>query len=345
VSAGAARPVPEPPGTPGDLDVRVAGYLADRGRLGRVHVQALSGDASTRRYFRIPGPEATTVLALYPEPFEAADLSFVVVRDLLAGWGLPVPQIVDSDGPRGILLLEDLGDVMLQDVLRTCSSDERAAYYVQAVEQIARLQREAARSPARAACFDLAFDVEKLDWELQHFLRHFVEGHRGAVLAEDERAALLAELRALAAEIASWPRVLCHRDYHSRNLMVRGGDLVWVDFQDARMGPATYDLVSLLRDAYVELSEQEIARLADGFRRTALPEEPAAVFERRFDWMGVQRNLKALGTFGYMDTMRGNPVYLQYVPRTLAHARRNLERHPELAALRSLLARHIEELR
>jgi hypothetical protein len=145
-------------------------------------------------------------------------------------------------------------------------------------------------------------------------------------------------------EIASWPRVLCHRDYHSRNLMLHQGALHWIDFQDARMGPATYDLASLLRDSYVDVPEPLVADLAEEFRQKALPGEPREVFLRRFGLMSVQRNLKALGTFGYMASVRGNPVYLPYIPRTLASARRNLARHPELASLWEALAGHIEEL-
>jgi aminoglycoside/choline kinase family phosphotransferase len=327
------------------LDDRVAAYLADRGRLGRVEVQALSGDASTRRYFRVAEAGKTAVLALYPEPFDAHELSFVVVRDLMAQWGLPVPALLDSDGPRGILLLEDLGDMMLQDALKQADRAQRAEYYGRALEQLVELQREADRGRTSAVCFEIAFDVEKLNWELQYFLKHFLEGHRGIALTEGERAALSAELLRLAEEIASWPRVLCHRDYHSRNLMVKGDELYWVDFQDARLGPATYDVVSLLRDPYVELEETFIVEAAESFRRAALPHEPREVFERRFDLMSVQRLLKALGTFGYMDTVRANRVYLQYVPRTLSQARRNLIRHPELVELHRLLGRHLDELK
>jgi len=327
------------------VDDRITSYLAERGRLGQVEVQALSGDASTRRYFRMVAPEGTSVLALYPEPFDPRELSFVVVRDLMAGWGLPVPQILDVDGPRGVLRLEDLGDVMLQDALVEGSASDRDAYYAQALDQVARLQREAARAPQDAACFQVAFDPDKLEWELQYFLKYFVEGHRHGAVSDDDRAALGREFRRLAEEIASWPRVLCHRDYHSRNLMVKGRELYWVDFQDARLGPVTYDLASLLRDPYVELPEEMITEAALSFRAAVVPQEARDVFERRFDVMCVQRNLKALGTFGYMDVVRGNRVYVQYIPRTLAHARRNLARLPELARLRRLLATHLEELR
>jgi aminoglycoside/choline kinase family phosphotransferase len=126
--------------------------------------------------------------------------------------------------------------------------------------------------------------------------------------------------------------------------MLHENRLFWIDYQDARMGPATYDLASLLRDAYVDLPEELVADLVEEFRQRAAPQESREVFGRRFELMSVQRNLKALGTFGYVATVRRNPVYLEYVPRTLAHARRNLSRHPELAGLRRTLARHLPEL-
>ncbi len=120
--------------------------------------------------------------------------------------------------------------------------------------------------------------------------------------------------------------------------------LYWIDFQDARMGPAAYDLASLLRDAYVDVPEELQDELKERFRQEAVPGEPREVFGRRFDLMCVQRNLKALGTFGFMATVRQNPVYLPYIPRTLAHARRNLSRYPELERLWRTLARHVPEL-
>ena len=142
-------------------------------------------------------------------------------------------------------------------------------------------------------------------------------------------------------ELAGEPRVLCHRDYHSRNLMLHDRRLYIIDFQDARMGPDTYDLASLLRDSYVDLPEERVDELIRGFlnlggTRHATPD---AFFEyrRRFDLMSVQRNLKALGTFGHQTTARSNPVYIQYIPRTLNYLRTNLERYPRFARLRELL--------
>ena len=143
------------------------------------------------------------------------------------------------------------------------------------------------------------------------------------------------------------PRVLCHRDYHSRNLMLRAGQLFIIDFQDARMGPDTYDLASLLRDSYVDLPESLVDSLIDVYL-CATREDPArerAEFIRRFDLMSVQRNIKALGTFGFQASARGNAAYLRDVPRTLENVRRNMEKYPRFARLRELLASRIGELR
>jgi aminoglycoside/choline kinase family phosphotransferase len=126
--------------------------------------------------------------------------------------------------------------------------------------------------------------------------------------------------------------------------MVHGGQLYVIDFQDARMGPDTYDLASLLRDSYVDITDNEL----DGFIAYFLAFKgiaDAVEFRRRFDVMAVQRNLKALGTFGYQAAARGNPVYLQYIPRTLKYARNNFDKYARFARLREILSTHVEELR
>ena len=194
--------------------------------------------------------------------------------------------------------------------------------------------------------------MEKLTWELQFFTKHFLEGYRGATLAPAAREALAAEYSAIAEELAGERRVLCHRDYHSRNLMLHEGSLYLIDFQDARMGPDTYDLASLLRDSYVDFTEQHVEDLIAFFLAlragrgdSAEPAEGGPEFRRRFDLMALQRNLKALGTFGFQTISRANPVYIQYIPRTLNYARANLERYPRLGRLRELLGDYVNELR
>ncbi|HXE79990.1 MAG TPA: phosphotransferase, partial [Vicinamibacterales bacterium] len=188
-------------------------------------------------------------------------------------------------------------------------------------------------------------------WELDFFTKHFIEGFRGRTIAPAAREALAEEWGELASELAAEPRVLCHRDYHSRNLMLNGGDLYIIDFQDARMGPDTYDVVSLLRDSYVDLPDDAVERLIAHFialkregLRGALPSGWEEDFRRRFDVMALQRNLKALGTFGFQTAVRGNPVYIQYIPRTLRYARRTLAASPRFARLRQVLGELVEEL-
>jgi aminoglycoside/choline kinase family phosphotransferase len=343
---------PEPPPlrplilSESEADERVRGFLQERfgSASSPMRLVPLAGDASTRRYYRLLQEGDGAVLAVYPEPIDAEQNPFVVVRHLLAGWGIPVPEIVDVDGPRGVLLLEDLGDLTLQEQLKTASEETRAELYRQALDQLVRLQGESARGAQRAVCFQIAFDFEKLSWELHFFWKNFLEGYRQTDLSVEDRVSLAEGFHRLCAEIASWPRVLTHRDFHSRNLMSHHGQLYWIDFQDARMGPSTYDLASLLRDSYVELPEEMVDELAEEFRQRAVPGDSRDTFHRRLELMSIQRNLKALGTFGYQAAVKNNRVYLPYIPRTLAHVRRNLARYPELSGLRQALGRHIGEL-
>jgi aminoglycoside/choline kinase family phosphotransferase len=325
---------------------RLSAFIAGRygERLADIRVVPLTNDASTRRYFRIIDGGDRAIAAVYSEPFDERELPFFPVRELLASCGLAVPAIIACDGKQGVVLLEDLGDETLQVIVSSADETLVSALYDETLDDLVRLQREAVSVRQSAPCFQVAFDIEKLCWELHYFEKHFLEGLRGCDLSTEDRMTLAESFHALSEEIASWPRVLCHRDYHSRNLMRHNGRMYWLDFQDARMGPVNYDLASLLRDSYVDLSEDFIAERVERFRQQVAPDEARGVFLRRFELMCVQRNLKALGTFGYMSSVRGSCVYLQFVPRTLRHARRNLMRHAELEALWRTLMRHVEEL-
>jgi hypothetical protein len=266
------------------------------------------------------------------------------VARLLSQMPVPIPAVLGHAEEIGVLALEDLGDVTLQAHLGAATPAEHAALYRQAVALIATLQRrgEELRSPAFVS-YGIAFDVEKLTWELDFFIRHFVEAYRGVVISGAARDELRQEFAAIVEELAAEPRVLCHRDYHSRNLMLHHDLLYIIDFQDARMGPDTYDLASLLRDSYVDLPEQTVEELIAYFLALKGETGREAGFRRRFDLMALQRNLKALGTFGYQTTARRNPVYIQYIPRTLRYVRNNLEHLPRFGRLRELLAAHVEE--
>jgi aminoglycoside/choline kinase family phosphotransferase len=341
------RPSPSASAGPGAaLPEAVALYLARR-RLASPRVAALAGDASTRRYFRItPATGEPFVLAVYPEAFDAATLPFLNVAELFAAMPVPIPRVRDVAADLGIVALDDLGDVTLQAALAGASPAGRLAMYREAVEIIVTIQqRGAALESPRFVPYTLAFDVEKLTFEMEFFITHFLEGHRGVRLAPADAAALRRALGGLVTVLANEPRVVCHRDYHSRNLMVGGdGRLAVIDFQDARLGPDTYDLVSLLRDSYVDLPAGDVDALVTLFLERTGRAGEAAAFARRFDLMALQRNLKALGTFGYQASARGNPAYLGSVSRTLGYVRDNLRRHPRFDAIADVLGRVLPEL-
>ena len=323
------------------MEPRLEQYLAEQHLTDQtLNVLPLTGDASDRRYFRVLlKNDKPIVLALHAGPIDYAAMPFVAIAKLLSEVPVPVPRILHHSDALGVLGLEDLGDVTLQAHLGAATPAEHAALYRQAVGFIVRMQErgEALRSDAYPP-YRIAFDVEKLTWELEFFVKHYLAAYKGSARRESDREALRQEWAPIVEELASEPRVLCHRDYHSRNLMLHDGSLYIIDFQDARMGPDTYDLVSLLRDSYVDLSPQQVDGLVAYFlAHKGGAAEDDEEFRRRFDLMALQRNLKALGTFGYMTTSRNNTVYIQYIPRTLAYVKANLAKYPRFGRLQELL--------
>ena len=337
---------PQAPARSEPLD-RVDAFLASSGLALRSHrVVPLAGDASDRRYFRVlQDGSDSIVLALHAGPIAFASMPFANVSQLLRLMDIPAPAILGHDDRLGVIALEDLGDETLQSRVGASSVTEHAGLYREAVSLIHRLQQRghALNSPAYVP-YTLAFDEEKLTFELEFFTTHFLEGHRRVALSSAERSALGTEWAAIAGELAAEPRVVCHRDYHSRNLMLHRERLHLIDFQDARLGPDTYDLASLLRDSYVDITDAERDALLDHFIGLAGVTD-SVEFRRRFDVMAVQRNLKALGTFGFQASARANPGYVQYMPRTLLSVRTNLAKHDRFGTLRQLLGAHVEELR
>jgi N-acetylmuramate 1-kinase len=331
-----------------DAREKIDGYLARSGLASQSpRVMPLTGDASDRRYFRVLLPESPSiVLSLHAAPFDFDKLPFVNVARLLARMPVPIPTVLGHADDLGVLALTDLGDVTLQAHLGAATATEHAALYRQAVALIATVQRRGAElTSSEYLPYGVAFDVDKLTWELDFFIKHFIEAYRGVVIPPAAREELRQEFASVIEALAAEPRVLCHRDYHSRNLMLHGGDLYIIDFQDARMGPDTYDLVSLLRDSYVDLPEETVSELLAYFLALSGRSGEEREFRQRFDVMALQRNLKALGTFGYQTTARRNPVYIQYIPRTLRYVRDNLDQVPQFTRIRELLATLVEEFR
>jgi hypothetical protein len=340
---------PESPGKD-SLDPRMVRYLDRRSGEGlrARSVEPLAGDASTRRYYRVvwsEGAEArSSVLALMPEAFEPEREPFLNVSRLFTKMPVRVPTVHDVSGPEGILLLEDCGDELLQTLAEQADRETRSDFYLKALRILARIQSRGADLESKSYVpYGIAFDEEKLSWELAYFDTHFLQGFRQVALAASERDALRDSFSRIAGEIAALPRVLCHRDYHSRNLMVVGDELVVLDFQDARMGPVSYDLVSLLRDSYAGLEADFAEEMSAEFCNLTSHVSPRRLRDE-LELVALQRNLKALGTFGYQCTVRRKSVYERYVPRTLELVRVNFSRNPRWDGLRRILAAHVPEL-
>jgi hypothetical protein len=332
---------------------RLARYLAQEAsrRVSEEEMVALTPDASTRVYFRIPWKRATAIACVYPEPFDPEFHPFLDVTRLFAEAALPVPEIYAVDGmTNGIIIQEDLGDMQLRRVFESSSEDERETYQERAVSLIADIQAATQKAfERRSICCRLAFDEAKLAWELGFFLEHYFGSLRGETLKHGEAAELKIEINDIAAELAARPRFLCHRDYHASNLMVdRQGRLRIVDHQDARMGPASYDLVSLLIDRQPQppsLAEVRAQRLffLEERRQRGLEALDPDEFAREFRLMSVQRGLKAIGTFSYQTAVCGRgETYAQFINPTFLIVLQAAEWLDRFPALRRAIKERLE---
>ena len=302
--------------------------------------EAMAGDASTRRFWRLRGPgDATRVVMDYGTPFHA-DPDDVVLGDVFRTAGVRVAGVERIAPDAGCIVVEDLGDRTFENAIRRQRDEGRPIepLYDDAVDLAARIATAgtvALAASSRAS--GPALDPTRFRFEMDFFVEHFVEGWLGARASDGLRR----EVRDLAerAALASRRRVLCHRDYHARNLIVLpAGGLAAVDIQDARWGPDTYDLASLLRDAYVDLEPSIVSRGIERYRSAVFPDEDPAPFLVRFELVSLQRMVKALGTFGYQATVRGETRYLEGVPRTVGRILMLRTRVPGYPTLNGVLA-------
>ena len=302
-------------------------------RFPGVIVMELTGDASTRSFYRIqPVSGSTAIVMDYGAPFCAPSDDQTLAAIFKRG-GLPVPEILDAVPDPGCLLLEDLGDRTLEDELRTADEQgETPNLLLDAAGLAGRIARDgsvALRESERAD--GPALDAERFRFEMEFFLENFIVKHRKIRGDQNVLRDLLLNLADEAARTST--PVMCHRDFHSRNIMVRSdGTLALVDLQDARWGPDTYDLVSLIFDAYADLAEHWIEPLIRrNLEIAGLRDDP--LVRQRIRIVGAQRMIKVLGTFGYQIAVAGNSRYLDAIPRTLARLDRLLATNKETSGI------------
>lgn len=297
-----------------------------------------SADASFRRYFRVTMGDETLIAMDAPPPQEDCS-PFVHAAEVFADAGLNVPKIIAQNIPNGFLLLSDLGNTTFLSALQAPNGLEVAAdLYRDASNALIKLQL--ASKPEVFPPYDEAL----LTREMQLFPDWYVAKHLNVTLSDAQQAVMNKAFATLNANILAQSKVYVHRDYHSRNLMVQANskDLGVLDFQDAVYGPITYDLVSLLKDAYISWEEDQVldwaVRYWQSARKAGLAvSEDFAEFYRDFEWMGAQRHIKVLGIFARLYHRDGKDGYLKDMPLVMDYLRRVCDRYIELKPFLRLL--------
>jgi len=330
-----------------DFRARLTEYLSQRGQSS--DVEQLTPDASTREYFRIDWDSQKAIACVYPEPFVAAEQSYLNVTKLFESNGLPVAHVYDFDEGLGVIVQEDLGDTILREVLETSAPERREEMINDAIKLIARIQLATQNAyDTGSIAGRLKFDVEKLLWELNFFREHYFETLRKRPLSDEENAALGEEFLELCRELEDRATVLCHRDFHAANLMVDpSGNVRIIDHQDARIGSVTYDLVSLLLD---RVTEPPASGWLEGKRRLMLsereclnlPKIDTEDFAYEFRLQTVQRCLKATGTFSFQSVNRGKTYFLPFIKPMFEIVLRTLNRLDKFPTLEKVVAKEIE---
>jgi aminoglycoside/choline kinase family phosphotransferase len=317
-------------------------------RIGRkVRLERLAGDASSRSFYRVEQGRDRPALVLMVQdgPFDPSDSPFCQMQGLLERIGVPVPRIEQLFPREGWILMADVGGSTLQEYLLRNRSDSAREAYDRALQILLEVQIRGTRElPPDFHGARAQLDREKLAWELRFTWTHLLKGLYGILLPGPEESLLDWWAEELGGRLERIEPVLCHRDYHSRNLMWDGATMGVVDFQDARMGPLTYDLASLIHDPYYplpeDLKEELVWKYLDGrgFGRSRERE-----IRDRLDLAVVQRCLKAAGTYAHQATVRDRPGYLPYLEPALDSAMQALRRFPEYDTVLRLLDRYRTE--
>jgi aminoglycoside/choline kinase family phosphotransferase len=306
----------------------------------------LTGDASSRRYYRILGEGARSYVVCLDQSCvdkNLEDILFTTTQKILGSEGVRVPKIYDKQLNKGYILEEDLGDQTLLKKLSTLESQkDELVYYEKALTELMKIHSINPDSYPEQEFSKLAFDEEKLFSEVEFTQKNLINGLFNTELGASQQACLDKSFRQICHEIAEQKRVPTHRDFHSRNIMIKDQELIVIDFQDMRMGIPQYDLVSLLEDCYYKISRQNkhtLKRLYwTEFLEKRFIQNSFEEFSVLYDKMAIQRTFKALGSFAYIFRMRGDVRYLKYIGYAFEKLRDILFRYEQYNDLRMVLA-------
>lgn len=304
----------------------------------------LTGDASTRKYYRIHTDKNSYVVCL-DNPLETdEETTFVTMQRVLEKANVRVPKIIDKDLKRGYMLQEDLGDLtFLKDISIVDKKEEEFQRYKNAIDLMISIHNVKLDQYQGQFFTTLAFDKTKLFQEMEFTRKYFLNKYLGLDVETEEVQSLYKKLEKMCDLIAAEPRVLVHRDYHSRNLMIKNEQQVVIDFQDARMGTPLYDLVSLMEDCYYQIDVKNHARLIEyyyeNFFKKFDPKKSFEDFKYLYDLMAVQRVFKAIGSFAYIYADRKDLRYIKYIGYAFEKVRRIMSNHEFFTPERKTLAK------
>lgn len=305
--------------------IQLEQWLAQTGQFKTLHLAPLAGDASFRRYFRLTESDRTLIAMDAPPPNENV-LPFIAVANALRAWGLRVPEVLAADRERGFLLLTDFGDATYLSTLNATNAD---SLYARALTALARLQSCPAVPGRTLPLFNADFMWQEWAWHKEWFLEKLL----GIELNRETEKTLDECYHVIVTAAVSQPQVFMHRDYHAGNLMVLPDDAVGIlDFQDAFIGPLTYDLASLLRDCYIDWPDERVQGWVNFYlgqlhAQQAWTAVTPVQIGYWFDLMSMQRHLKALLTFARKHVRDHQSQYLAHIPRTLRYLLNVSERY------------------
>lgn len=297
------------------------------------------GDAGFRRYYRMN--TRVPMLAVSAPPESEDSEQFCKVAQYLLASGVRTPRVIAADTERGFMLIEDFGDDLLQTQLTEQSVD---GYYSEALTMLLHMQSVMPEDDALLP----RYDRQLLLQEMTLFEEWYCGRLLGLTLSQQEQSMLHTCFDKLIQCALAQPQVVVHRDFHSRNILVLGnGSLATIDFQDAVIGPITYDLVSLLKDCYVVWDEPRVRRWALSYATMVQAADMAkyqseSQFLKDFDWMGLQRHIKVLGIFARLHIRDGKSRYLSDLPTVLKYVVSACERYPELSDFTQFLMARVQ---
>lgn len=316
-------------------------FLQDYFKNSLYKVYQLAGDASARRYYRVIYEQDTYVLMSW-EPFDADKYPFISVLRHFEASGVNVPKIKKVGAEVGMLLLEDLGDLTLERKFWEATHQETSwDFYKKSLDEIIKIHTTATQLNKPTIAKEIMFDTAKFLWELNYAREHLIEGVLKFQLKDKVASDLQKVFTDIAERLHQEPKVICHRDYHSRNLMIKLDQVFVIDFQDARLGPIQYDLVSLIKDSYVDINDEYANKMLNYyFENTPFLNDrhlSKEEFNMIYELQSVQRCFKACGSFASFMNMRSDRRYLKYLNGTLKRVMKSLSQFPEYKVLLDVL--------